>query len=230
MAKNVSNQFKNIIKNGGPFYAYAAVTFADGSQTIMNSKTDFMATGNGYSESSEAGFPLGVAISKTITLNIDNTTAYESIQDTEGRHIQDTTGEDILANKKSVEEDYYNARIVLYTEADLPDGTQERVQEGIFTVIDSVRPDEVLEITAYDDMYKADVAFYSSLTYPVSVQMLLNEVCNFCDITLGSATFKNNDYQIHQAPQNLTARQVIGYIAQIAGGNAVIDRNGSACN
>ena len=226
MAKNVSNQFKNIIKNGGPFYAYAAVTFADGSQTIMNSKTDFMATGNGYSESSEAGFPLGVAISKTITLNIDNTTAYESIQDTEGRHIQDTTGEDILANKKSVEEDYYNARIVLYTEADLPDGTQERVQEGIFTVIDSVRPDEVLEITAYDDMYKADVAFYSSLTYPVSVQMLLNEVCNFCDITLGSATFKNNDYQIHQAPQNLTARQVIGYIAQIAGGNAVIDRNG----
>lgn len=226
MAKNVSNQFKNIIKNGGPFYAYAAVTFADGSQTIMNSKTDFMATGNGYSESSEAGFPLGVAISKTITLNIDNTTAYESIQDTEGRHIQDTTGEDILANKKSVEEDYYNARIVLYTEADLPDGTQERIQEGIFTVIDSVRPDEVLEITAYDDMYKADVAFYSSLTYPVSVQMLLNEVCNFCDITLGSATFKNNDYQIHQAPQNLTARQVIGYIAQIAGGNAVIDRNG----
>lgn len=226
MAKNVSNQFKNIIKNGGPFYAYAAVIFADGSQTIMNSKTDFMATGNGYSESSEAGFPLGVAISKTITLNIDNTTAYESIQDTEGRHIQDTTGEDILANKKSVEEDYYNARIVLYTEADLPDGTQERIQEGIFTVIDSVRPDEVLEITAYDDMYKADVAFYSSLTYPVSVQMLLNEVCNFCDITLGSATFKNNDYQIHQAPQNLTARQVIGYIAQIAGGNAVIDRNG----
>lgn len=226
MAKNVSNQFKNIIKNGGPFYAYAAVTFADGSQTIMNSKTDFMATGNGYSESSEAGFPLGVAISKTITLNIDNTTAYESIQDTERRHIQDTTGEDILANKKSVEEDYYNARIVLYTEANLPDGTQERVQEGIFTVIDSVRPDEVLEITAYDDMYKADVAFYSSLTYPVSVQMLLNEVCNFCDITLGSATFKNNDYQIHQAPQNLTARQVIGYIAQIAGGNAVIDRNG----
>lgn len=226
MAKNVSNNFKNIIKNGGPFYSYAVMTLADGTVIELSSENDFTISGSGYSEDSESGFPLGSALSKAITLSLDNTVTPEPLQDTVSDNILDTQNEEILTEKKSKNYDYYYARIVLYTEADLPDGTTERIQEGIFTVIDSVTPGDVLEINAYDDMYKADVEFVSSLTYPVSAQMLLNEVCSKCDITLGSATFKNNNFQIKQAPEGLTGRQVIGYIAQIAGGNAVIDSTG----
>ena len=226
MAKNVSNNFKNIIKNGGPFYSYAVMTLADGTVIELSSENDFTISGSGYSEDSESGFPLGSALSKAITLNLDNTVTPEPLQDTVSDDILDTQNDEILTERKSKNYDYYYARIVLYTEADLPDGTTERIQEGIFTVIDSVTPGDVLEINAYDDMYKADVEFTSSLTYPVSAQMLLNEVCSKCDITLGSATFKNNNFQIQQAPEGLTGRQVIGYIAQIAGGNAVIDSTG----
>lgn len=226
MSKNVSNQFKNIIKNGGPFYAYAVMTLADGTEITLTSENDFTVSGSGYSEESDSGFPFGSALSKIITLNLDNTVTSEPLKDTQSENILDTQNNTIIVIRKSEKYDYYYARIVLYTEADLPDGTTERVQEGIFTVIDSVTPGDVLEITAYDDMYKADVEFSSTLTYPVSAQMLLNEVCSKCDITLGSSTFKNNSFQIQQPPEGLTGRQVIGYIAQIAGGNAVIDRNG----
>lgn len=226
MSKNVSNQFKNIIKNGGPFYAYAVMTLADGTEITLTSENDFTVSGSGYSEESDSGFPFGSALSKIITLNLDNTVTSEPLKDTQSENILDTQNNTIIVSRKSEKYDYYYARIVLYTEADLPDGTTERVQEGIFTVIDSVTPGDVLEITAYDDMYKADVEFSSTLTYPVSAQMLLNEVCSKCDITLGSSTFKNNSFQIQQPPEGLTGRQVIGYITQIAGGNAVIDRNG----
>lgn len=226
MSKNVSNQFKNIIKNGGPFYAYAVMTLADGTEITLTSENDFTVSGSGYSEESDSGFPFGSALSKIIILNLDNTVTSEPLKDTQSENILDTQNNTIIVSGKSEKYDYYYARIVLYTEADLPDGTTERVREGIFTVIDSVTPGDVLEITAYDDMYKADVEFLSTLTYPVSAQMLLNEVCSKCDITLGSSTFKNNSFQIQQPPEGLTGRQVIGYIAQIAGGNAIIDRNG----
>lgn len=226
MAKNVSNQFKNIIKNGGPFYAHAVITLADGTITTMTSDMDFSMEGNEYSEGGDSGFPLGAALSKTITIRLDNTVTEDPLQDSDALDILDSQGRTILATRKSLYNDYYYARIVLYTEADLPDGTTERIQEGIFTVVDSVKPSDTLEIVAYDDMYKADVNFVSTLSYPISAQMLLNEVCNKCGITLGSATFPNNSFQIQQAPEGLTGRQVIGYIAQIAGGNAIIDSKG----
>lgn len=226
MAKNVSNQFKNIIKNGGPFYAHAVITLADGTIVTMTSDMDFSMEGNEYSEGGDSGFPLGAALSKTITIRLDNTVTEDPLQDSDSLNILDSQGRPILATRKSLYNDYYYARIVLYTEADLPDGTTERIQEGIFTVVDSVKPSDTLEIVAYDDMYKADVNFVSTLSYPISAQMLLNEVCNKCGITLGSATFPNNSFQIQQAPEGLTGRQVIGYIAQIAGGNAIIDSTG----
>lgn len=226
MSKNVSNNFKNIIKAGGPFYSYVIMKLSNGTEITLTSENDFTISGTGYSEGENSGFPLGSALSKTVTLNLDNTTMTGALQDVDSDNILDTQNDEIITQENSLGNDYYYARFTLYTEADLPDGTTERIQEGVFTVIDSVAPGDVLEITGYDDMYKADTEFVSTLTYPVSAQQLLNEVCSKCDITLGSASFKNNNYQIQQAPEGLTGRQVIGYIAQIAGGNAVINPSG----
>lgn len=226
MSKNVSNNFKNIIKAGGPFYSYVIMKLSNGTEITLTSENDFTISGTGYSEGENSGFPLGSALSKTVTLNLDNTTMTGALQDVDSDNILDTQNDEIITQENSLGNDYYYARFTLYTEADLPDGTTERIQEGVFTVIDSVAPGDVLEITGNDDMYKADTEFVSTLTYPVSAQQLLNEVCSKCDITLGSASFKNNNYQIQQAPEGLTGRQVIGYIAQIACGNAVINPSG----
>ena len=48
--KNVSNEFKNIIKSGGPFYAYASITLKNGKKLTLDSDNDFFISGNGYTE------------------------------------------------------------------------------------------------------------------------------------------------------------------------------------
>lgn len=200
--KNVSDKLKNIIEKGGLFYAYAKVLFADGTEITLDSEDDFSISDNGYSESGGDDLPLGSALSKTITLSLFNE---------DGRFS---------------DYDFFYSQITLYTEADLEDGTQERINEGVFYVTSPVATGEVIEITAYDAMYKANKEFTSQLTYPATARNLLLEVCAFVGITVADAHFKNEDFQIQSMPEKTTARKIIGYIAQIAVGNAII-KNGS---
>lgn len=199
--KNVSNEFKNIIKSGGPFYAYASITLKNGEKLVLDSENDFFISGNGYSEDGGNGFPLGSALSKSITLVIDN------------------------LDERYSNYDFYYAQISLHTEADASSGT-ERLLEGTFTVLEPTAVGDTIELVGYDDMHKADIDFSSKLSYPTTAGQLLREVCNTCDISLGSPTFKNQDYSIKNAPKKVTCREVIGYIAQIAVGNAII-QNGT---
>ena len=150
MSKNVSNNFKNIIKAGGPFYSYVIMTLSNGTEITLTSENDFTVSGTGYSEGGESGFPLGSAVSKSVTLRLDNTTMTGALQDVNSDNILDTQNDEIITQENSLGNDYYYSRFTLYTEADLPDGTTERIQEGVFTVIDSVAPGDVLEITGYD--------------------------------------------------------------------------------
>lgn len=199
--KNVSNEFKNIIKSGGPFYAYASITLKNGEKLVLDSENDFFISGNGYSEDGGNGFPLGSALSKSIILVIDN------------------------LDERYSNYDFYYAQISLHTEADVSSGT-ERLLEGTFTVLEPTAVGDTIELVGYDDMHKADIDFSSKLSYPTTAGQLLREVCNTCDISLGSPTFKNQDYSIKNAPKKVTCREVIGYIAQIAVGNAII-QNGT---
>lgn len=199
--KNVSNEFKNIIKSGGPFYAYASITLKNGEKLVLDSENDFFISGNGYSEDGGNGFPLGSALSKSIILVIDN------------------------LDERYSNYDFYYAQISLHTEADVSSG-KERLLEGTFTVLEPTAVGDTIELVGYDDMHKADIDFSSNLSYPTTAGQLLREVCNTCDISLGSPTFKNQDYSIKNAPKKVTCREVIGYIAQIAVGNAII-QNGT---
>lgn len=199
--KNVSNEFKNIIKSGGPFYAYASITLKNGEKLVLDSENDFFISGNGYTEDGGDGFPLGSALSKSITLVIDN------------------------LDERYSNYDFYYAQISLHTEADVSSVT-ERLLEGTFTVLEPTAVGDTIELVGYDDMHKADIDFSSKLSYPTTAGQLLREVCNTCDISLGSPTFKNQDYSIKNAPEKVTCREVIGYIAQIAVGNAII-QNGT---
>lgn len=201
--KNVSNAFKEVIKNGGPFYAYAKFKLVDGTELEMTSRKDFYISGNSYTQGGQGQFPLGEAVSKTIDIGIDN------------------------LDERYSSYDFNGCQIVLYTEADLADGTTERLQEGIFTVIDAVTPGDIIELTAQDNMYKADIKFKSTISYPTKALLLLQEICTVCGLSLASTSdLSHVSFQINSAPDNVTARQVLGYIAQIMGGNALILPNG----
>ena len=220
--KNASTLLKKYIKKGGAFYAYAVVTLATGEKLTLTSDRDFMISPNSYTEQGGSdGFPLGAAVSKTITLTIDN------------------------IDERYSKYDFYYARIALYTETyndyqtlrdinndvikDVEndpiltfDPHMERMQEGVFTVLNPVAIGDVIELTAYDDMWKSDRTFSTQLTYPTTALQLLQEVCTSCGMVLGSPTFRNSDFSISSAPGKTTGRKIIGYIAQLACGNAVI--------
>ena len=226
--KNVSNEFKNIIKSGGPFYAYASITLKNGKKLTLDSDNDFFISGNGYTEDGGDGFPLGSALSKSVTLVIDNTDerfskydfyyaqislftevdiesrSYDAWRDVKGGEILDVNGNTIMLTKSRI----------------------ERLNEGTFTVLEPIAVGDTIELVGYDSMYKADADFTSKLSYPTTAGQLLREACSACNIMLGSPKFKNDDFVIEQAPEKVTCREVIGYIAMLAVGNAVI-QNGT---
>ena len=200
--KNVSYAFKQKLHAGGLVWCSAKITLADGTKLEFNANDDFMISGNDVSEAAGTnGFPLGIAVAKSVTICIDN------------------------SDERYSTYDFYMARITLYTNMDMDDGTIENIREGTFTVTDSVTPGETLEITAVNDMYKADVIYTPKITTPTTLDILLQDVCRQCGILLGSATFNNANYVVKELPENATCRSVIGYVAQIAGGNAVCDNN-----
>lgn len=226
--KNVSNEFKNIIKSGGPFYAYASITLKNGEKLYLDSDNDFFISGNGYAEDGGDGFPLGSAFSKSVTLVIDNiderfskydfyyaqislfteadieSRSYDAWRDVKGEEILDVNGNTIMLTKSRI----------------------ERLNEGTFTVLEPTAVGDTIELVGYDSMYKADADFTSKLSYPTTAGHLLREACSTCNIMLGSPKFNNDDFVIEQAPEKVTCREVIGYIAMLSVGNAVI-QNGT---
>ena len=226
--KNVSNEFKNIIKSGGPFYAYASITLKNGKKLTLDSDNDFFISGNGYTEDGGDGFPLGSALSKSVTLVIDNiderfskydfyyaqislftevdieSRSYDALRDVKGEEILDVNGNTIMLTKSRI----------------------ERLNEGTFTVLEPIAVGDTIELVGYDSMYKADADFTSKLSYPTTAGQLLREACSTCNIMLGSPKFNNDDFVIEQAPEKVTCREVIGYIAMLSVGNAVI-QNGT---
>lgn len=200
--KSASNNFRRGMENGIPIICYASVAFSNGGAIELGPDDDFMADGNCICDSSGSdGFPLGAAVAKTITINLDNS---------DGRYSS---------------YDFYHSRITLYTAMEFSDGTTEKIKEGTFTVIDSVTPGDILEINAINDMYKADITYYPKVSAPTTLLNILQDVCGLCDINLGTAALKNGDYVVQELPENVTCRSVIGYISQIAGGNAFCDEN-----
>jgi phage-related protein len=226
--KNVSNEFKNIIKSGGPFYAYASITLKNGKKLTLDSDNDFFISGNGFTEDGGDGFPLGSALSKSVTLVIDNiderfskydfyyaqislfteadieSRSYDAWRDVKGEEILDVNGNTIMLTKSRI----------------------ERLNEGTFTVLEPTAVGDTIELVGYDSMYKADADFTSKLSYPTTAGQLLREACSTCNIMLGSPKFNNDDFVIEQAPEKVTCREVIGYIAMLSVGNAVI-QNGT---
>ena len=222
--KNVSNEFKNIIKSGGPFYAYASITLKNGKKLTLDSDNDFFISGNGYTEDGGDGFPLGSALSKSVTLVIDNIDERFSKYDFYYAQISLFTEADIENRSYDIWRDVkgeeildINGNTIMLTKSRI-----ERLNEGAFTVLEPTAVGDTIELVGYDSMYKADADFTSKLSYPTTAGQLLREACSTCNIMLGSPKFNNDDFVIEQAPDKVTCREVIGYIAMLAVGNAVI--------
>ena len=201
--KNVSTEFRKKVENGSACYAYANVVLRNGTKLTLDPSKDFRIDGNSITTNGGSSFPLGVALSRTIELNLDN---YD------GRF-------DAI--------DFYGAEITLFTGMTLDDGSVEKIKEGIFSVVEPTTPGSTITLVAADYMAKTSDSYVANTTFPATVFTIYRDVCIQCNLVAGSAKFTNGDFVVDAIFENVTCRDMLGYIAMIAGGNAMCDSNGA---
>lgn len=199
---NVSDEFKQLMTERQDFKCNAEVTLANGTVLPLG-EDDFSIDNNSLVDAAGANtIPLGVALSRNVQLEIMN-------------------DDDHLSNY-----DFFGAKIRLYITFELSE-TTEKIEYGTFTVTQPEGYGNVVTIVGYDDMYKADKAYSTTLTFPATAKSVLIDSCDTCGILIGDSNFLHNDFQIPTMPSSeYTHRQIIGFIAMIACGNVRIDRTG----
>lgn len=199
----VSDTLYNAIQAGAKFVEYATITLADGA--VFNlTPADFTVTNNNIVDGAgDSVLPLGVAIEKIIQIEIVNPNEYYNEYDFQGATIELSIGTTI-------------------------NDTLNSLSRGTYTVVEPAHYGDSIIITAVDAMYKADQLISGTITFPITLGALASALCSACGITLASSTFINSNFTMSGFSDDYTKytyRQLFGFIAQFAGGNARINYN-----
>ena len=224
----VENETRLTMNKRRNFVNYADMTLSDG--TVLHlTPSDFRVSGNSFTDDWADGesFQIGTAIGKTATLLLDNT---------DGR--AEEIGNGIFTtypHGKFSEYDFYMAYFVLYVclpEAYHYEGElrNQMIRIGTFTVTTPTSHGSTIEITGVDNMYMFDKSFDDcDLDFSTNPTLLtiLNKCCEDCGVAIGYGSFNNQNLTVSKKPEGVTYRQVVSYIAQIAGCNAKISDTGA---
>ena len=198
---NVSREFKEAMKTRTDFTETAQITFADG-RALSLTQSDFTVSGNGITDGAgSSSFPLGVAVEKSVRVELMNA----------DDHLSDY--------------DFQGAVIRLKLNFALESRT-ETIDYGTYTVVMPETYGSTVQIEAVDDMYKADVPFSTRHSFPATLGDIVREACTTLGITLGTPTFPNDDFEVKEKPEDLTYREFFAMAAMIAGGYARMDYSG----
>lgn len=231
---NVSNAFREKLEAGEPVRMMVDITFPDGTKKTINE--DIMNGDNGFSDCAESSsFPVGATICKTLTLSINNDqeqwksynfygakihaylklqTSYaapESVSallDESYNPILDSTGDPIIATQAATKD------II------------ETIDKGVYTVTTPEQYSDIINVTALDDMYKANKTYTSGLKLPQSLINLVRDACKTVGIGM-NLTMDHGDIVIRSIPDSMTFRQLFGYAAMVESANARIDYSGN---
>lgn len=231
---NVSNAFKEKLEAGEPVRMMVDITFPDGTKKTIDK--DVMNGDNGFSDCADSSsFPIGATVCKTLTLSINNDqeqwknynfygakihaylklqTSYaapESVStllDESYDPILDSTGDPIIATQAATKD------II------------ETIDKGVYTVTTPEQYSDIINVTALDDMYKANKTYTSGLKLPQSLINLVRDACKTVGIGM-NLTMDHGDIIIRSVPDSMTFRQLFGYAAMVESANARIDYSGN---
>lgn len=200
---SASKEFKEKLKNGANLVNYADITLSDGEVMHLTYK-DFMIGGCQIEDKTTDGkFGVGYAISKTLSIRLEN------------------------ADGRFSRYDFYQSIINLYVAMAMDDGSIEKIRKGVFYTVVTETLGDIIEISAVDGMYLLDKDYSSSTTaYPATLQTIISDSCLDCGIPIGFRQFDNMNFTVYEKPENTTYRQIVSWACQIAGYNAHIDNNG----
>ncbi len=198
---NTSQEFKNKVNSGVKFVNYADITLRDG--TVLNlTPVDFAVSGfSMVDEATDGKFGAGFAIGKIIDVTIANHT-----------------------NKFSTY-DFYKSIIYMYVAVELEDGRVLKERKGKYYVINPTSPGDTIKLSGVDSMYLFDKPYNASTAFPATLQTILSDCCLECGVNIGFGQFNNWNFIVNKKPEDATYREVVSYVAQLAGYNARINNN-----
>lgn len=100
--------------------------------------------------------------------------------------------------------------------------TIEYIPLGIFNIEDIKKDDYTTKFTCYDNMSKFEIAYFSSLGDKPTLQQVVNELASKTGVQF---TGSLPSYTVKKL-EGFTCREVLGYVASLCGGNAIITREG----
>lgn len=231
---NVSNAFREKLEAGEPVRMMVDITFPDGTKKTINE--DIMNGDNGFSDCAESSsFPVGATICKTLTLSINNDQEQWKNYNFYGAKIHAYLKlQTSYATPESVStllDESYNPILnstgdpIIATQAATKD-IIETIDKGVYTVTTPEQYSDIINVTALDDMYKANKAYTSGLKLPQSLINLIRDACGTIGIGM-NLTMDHGDIIIRKIPDSMTFRQLFGYAAMVESANARIDYFGN---
>jgi hypothetical protein len=224
----VSTEYQTKIKeNNRVFRMQIEIQHSQGQ--LMLGDKDLVDGSFTYTESSQAGedFTVGSVVASHIEFKVLNKAEYADI-DWEGATVIPTVG--LLLSSEHDSEQYFLSPT---HPAEFPEGAETELWEyvplGRFNIDDAVRLRNTIDIKAIDNMIELDKPYsLSQLSYPATLYQIYVNICNVADIAVGTASFPNSDYLVAARPDDsLTLRDVLSYVAALAGRFARCSRTGA---
>lgn len=231
---NVSNAFREKLEAGEPVRMVVDITFPDGTKKTINE--DIMNGGNGFSDCAESSsFPVGATVCKTLTLSINNDQEQWKNYNFYGAKIHAylklQTSYAAPESVSTLLDESYNPILdsiggpIIATQAATKD-IIETIDKGVYTVTTPEQYSDIINVTALDDMYKANKTYTSGLKLPQSLINLVRDACKTVGIGM-NLTMDHGDIIIRSVPDSMTFRQLFGYAAMVESANARIDYSGN---
>lgn len=194
---NTTAEYKQAMKEGKrALLAKASCLLKNG--TMLNfDHTNIMVGGLSITDGvcSSGNFDLGSAIINQLTLKINN------------------------MDEEYSSYDFTDAQITVWEGAQLSSGP-EWLKKGVFNASDPTETPAVITLKALDNMTKFDSDYDGNMTFPITIQAMVQYCCDRCGVILATQLIPNGKYVIHKNPfsdAQITYRTIISHCAVIAG-------------
>lgn len=127
--------------------------------------------------------------------------------------------------------DWLDNSIEIYLGLSL-NGTPEYINQGRFRIynIEFDRDKQTAKLECFDAMVKFNKSYSNGNTvFPITLSALFSKIVTDNDLIVGNTVFPNSTFSIEKpnvGDEEFTYRQILGWIAEMAGGNALIGRDG----
>lgn len=124
---------------------------------------------------------------------------------------------------------FENAKVSIKSGLKLDDGSIEWVDLGIYIVNEVMRDKYSIKLIGYDAMKRFEKIYTPGIVFNDNTKFIdvLNDILRQCNISLATQNLEEyEDIIINHCYENISCKELLGYLAGLMGYNARINRNG----